>query len=127
LKKQTRRSAWSDFPDYRIDIASSNQRVRIIFNGKTIADSKKTLILKENNYNPVYYFPRNDVRMNLLYKTSKLSFCPFKGEASHWSLTVDNLTIEVAAWSYENPFKEVEVIGKFITFYPDAIDKLIRD
>jgi len=125
LKKQNKNSSWPDFPDYYLEIAPCDQQIQVMFNKTIIADSKKTLILKESDYQPLYYFPREDIRMNYLEKTPKISFCPFKGEANHWSLTVNKLKIEIAAWSYESPFNEVTAIDKYITFYPEAIDKLI--
>lgn len=118
------KSAWSEHPDYRIDIKPCEKPIRIICNGKTIADSRRALLLQEQDHAPVYYFPRQDVRMGILHPTTKTTFCPFKGEANHWALSVGGQHIEVAAWSYENPFAEVKLIKGYIAFYPEVVDQL---
>jgi len=119
---QRKQSAWADHPDYRIDIEASEKPMRIIYNGETIADSQHALRLQEQNYAPVYYFPRQDVRMDLLHPTAKTTFCPFKGEASYWALIIGAQHIEVAAGSYDDPFDEVNEIEEYIAFYPEAGD-----
>ena len=119
---ERRKSAWGENPDYRIDIETCDKPVRVVFNGETIADSQHTLLLQEQDHAPVYYFPREDVHMDRLKPTTKTTVCPFKGEASHWSLTVGGRHIEVAAWGYEDPFDEVNKIKGYIAFYPEAGD-----
>lgn len=115
-----KQSAWADHPDYRIDIEVCEKPMRVVFNSETIADSQHTLLLREQDHAPVYYFPRQDVRMALLHPTAKTTFCPFKGEASHWALIIGAQHIEVAAWSYDKPFNEVKKIKGYIAFYPEA-------
>ena len=117
-------SAWDKHPDYNIDITLSVKAIRIIFRGLALTDSKSALQLKEQNYPPVYYFPRNDVRMDLLKQSSKITHCPFKGDASHWALVLEGLRVEVAAWSYTAPFEQVSAIRNYIAFYPEIIEEL---
>ncbi|MFV2057625.1 MAG: DUF427 domain-containing protein [Thiohalomonadales bacterium] len=117
-------SAWIDNPDYRMDITNTNERIRILFNNLIIADSGAALILQENDYKPLYYFPRENLRMDLMQASSKISFCPYKGDAQHWSLSVGERRVEIAAWSYCDPFTEVEQIKNYISFYPEAIEEL---
>lgn len=115
------KSAWSKHPDYKIDISESDCRIRIIINGKTIADSKLVLIVREQDHSAVSYFPREDVNMNFLTTIDKITFCPFKGNAKHWSLQINDQYIEVAAWSYENPFPEVSHIKNYVAFYAEVL------
>jgi len=119
-KIKQKKSAWSQYPDYRIDIEACEKSIRVIYDGKTIADSQHSLLLKEQDHAPVYYFPRKDVRMDLLHPTAKTTFCPFKGEANHWALIIGEQHIAVAAWSYGAPFNEVKKIKAYIAFYPEA-------
>ena len=73
---------------HRIHVELSPRWVRVKFNGETIADSKRVLLLRESGHMPVYYFPQEDVRMDLLIPTDRQSHCPYKGDASYWSVTV---------------------------------------
>ena len=107
---------------YRLTIEPSGQRIQAVFNGETVADSRRAKIMHETRLRPVYYFPRDDVRMDLLTRTDHRTYCPFKGNASYWSLTVGDRTAENAVWSYENPFDEAELVGNYVAFYAHQID-----
>ena len=106
---------------HRIATEEVDLRVRIVFNGVTIADSKRPIQLSEGRLAPVYYFPRDDVRMDLMERTSHKSHCPFKGDAAYWSLTVGGRRIENAAWSYEDPIEESVAIKGCLAFYLDRL------
>jgi len=106
----------------RITIEPSPKRMRVMANGKTIADSTATLLLREKGHRPVHYFPRADVRMDLLEPTNHRTRCPYKGEASYWSLRVCSRIIENAVWSYEAPIPEAQPIEKALAFYWDRVD-----
>ena len=62
--------------------------VRVFFGGETVADSKRVMLLRENRVLPVYYFPREDVRMDLMEPTDNHTNCPYKGDASYWTIRV---------------------------------------
>ncbi len=109
-------------PDYRLEIVSSSKRVKVVFNGVVVADSTKALVLRETRYAPVYYLPRQDVRMDLMERTSHRTHCPFKGNASYWSLRVGDKTAEDVVWSYEDPLPEVAEIQGYIAFYQNRMD-----
>lgn len=112
--------------EHRITIESCDSQVTVVFNENIIAESRQALVLLQQGHKPVYYFPRRDVRMDLLNGTSKKTFCPFKGDANHWALTSKDRHVEIAAWSYINPLDEVGMIKDYIAFYPEAIDKIIE-
>ena len=118
----TRESLWGKVPDYRVDLEPSAERIRIRFDGETVADSRKTLVVRETKHDPVIYFPREDVRFELLERTRHQTFCPFKGDASYWSLRVGDRIEENAVWSYESPFDEVAGLKDYIAFYPDRVE-----
>ena len=96
-------SGYHSNPDYRIDFVPGPGRVRVTFNGVTVADSGRAMEMLEGAYAPVYYLPREDVRMDLLRRTDHRSHCPYKGDASYWTLSVGEREAENAVWSYEDP------------------------
>lgn len=118
-------SAWKDNPNYRIEINAIKHQVQVIYNQTVIAESTNALLLQENNYQPLYYFPKIDVHMQFLQSSSKKSFCPYKGDARYWSITVGKKQVEIAAWCYESPFTEIGIIKNCLSFYPDVIDEII--
>jgi uncharacterized protein (DUF427 family) len=111
----------------RLKFAAADGRVRALFEGHEIADSANALVLREGDYPPVVYFPREDVEMLVLRKTDKTSRCPFKGEASYYTIYRDRQIIENAAWSYEDPIEGAELIRGRIAFYPQHVDIQMGD
>ena len=78
-----------DKDGYRVELWPSAERVRVRFNGEMIADTKRPIQLKESAMQPGLYVPRADVRMDRLTSTLHRSYCPYKGQASYWTITVD--------------------------------------
>lgn len=111
-------------PDHPIAISPNEGRVRVIFAGRTIADTTRALTLTEARYPPVYYIPREDADMALLGRTTHASHCPYKGDASYFSISVDGRTAANAVWSYEAPFPAVAAIKDHLAFYPDRVDEI---
>jgi uncharacterized protein (DUF427 family) len=109
-------------PDYRIAFERSPRRVRVRFNGETIADSTDAHLLFETRHLPVYYFPRADVRLDLMAPGADHTFCPYKGTASYWTIKVGDRAAENAVWGYPEPFEEVAAIADFVAFYWDRVD-----
>jgi uncharacterized protein (DUF427 family) len=90
--------------------------------GAVLGESSNALELTEGSYPFVIYFPRGDIAMAFLDKTAKTSTCPWKGEASYYSIVTKSTTLQNAAWSYEDPKPEVEAIKDHIAFYAtDAV------
>jgi uncharacterized protein (DUF427 family) len=100
----------------------SPRRVRVMFEGETIADSKRVKLLHEAGLLPVYYFPREDVRMNLLEESDHTTHCPFKGDASYWSVRVRERVAENAVWGYPEPIDSCPPIGGYLAFYWRKMD-----
>ena len=111
-------------PGYEIRIEDCRERVRVIFNGVPVADSARAKILTEGRLAPAYYFPRADVRMDLLRATSLRTYCPFRGNASHWTLTVGGRNAENSAWSYEDPYENAAAIKGYVAFYRERMDAI---
>lgn len=96
----------------RIELHPFNQRVQVHVDGKLLAESINALELRERGYPPRYYFPREDVRMDLLTLSETATHCPFKGNTVYFSLR-DNKDI---AWSYEHPIEMMEALAVRVSF-----------
>ena len=104
-------------PGYEISAEVVERNVSIEYDGVTIADSDNAVLYRESRLPPVYYFPRSDVRMDLLRRTRHRTHCPFKGNASYWSLYVGDKEVENVVWSYENSIEEAAAIKGYLAFY----------
>jgi uncharacterized protein (DUF427 family) len=98
------------------------KRVRAMLGGETVVDSRHALILFEQGHLPVYYFPLEDVRQDLLEASDKHTTCPRKGEASYWSVRAGDLVAEDAAWRYPEPIDECPDIANHVAFYWNRMD-----
>jgi len=114
-------------PEHTVTLEREGKRVSVVFNGETIAESTNAVTLHEANYPPMYYLPREDVRAEVLTATAHHTHCPFKGDASYWSIKVGDKDSENAVWSYEIPFDEVAEIKDHMAFYPDRMDAISVD
>jgi uncharacterized protein (DUF427 family) len=108
----------------RITTKPAGVRVQVMFKGEVIADTNDAIAMEEGNYPVVYYLPRKDVRMDRLARTMHTTHCPFKGDASYFSLVNGP---ENAVWSYEQPYDEVTVIKERLAFYPDKVDSILAN
>lgn len=94
--------------------------------GAVLGESKNALELTEGDYPAVIYFPRDDIGMAFLDRSEQTSHCPFKGDATYYSIVTKSDVIKNAAWSYEAPNSEVAEIAGYLAFYPNmvAVEKL---
>lgn len=90
-----------------------------MLSGAVIADSMNATVMQEGTYPPVYYFPRGDVKMDRLERTTHKTHCPFKGDASYFSFKGG---AQNAVWSYETPYDEMQSIAGLLAFYPDKVE-----
>ena len=115
------RSAFGAHPGYRVDLVAQATRVRV-FQGETLlAESRRTLLVRETAHSEVVYFPAADVRLALFAPSDHRSWCPFKGEASYWSLARGECPEPNLAWSYRTPFPEVAGLAGYLAFYADRV------
>ncbi|MEU4163046.1 DUF427 domain-containing protein [Actinoplanes sp. NPDC026670] len=110
-------------PDHPITITPTGSRVTVTAGGKVVADTEGALTLQEANYPPVQYVPLADVDPALISATDHQTYCPYKGEASYWSLP----EAENAVWGYLDPYDAVAEIKGHVAFYPDKADVRIAD
>ncbi|MBX9699586.1 MAG: DUF427 domain-containing protein [Acetobacteraceae bacterium] len=111
-------------PDHPITIAPNPQRVRVMLGGVVVAESTRALTLREASYPPVQYIPRADADMALLARTAHATHCPYKGDASYYSITAGGKRAENAVWSYEAPFPAMAAIAGHLAFYPTRVDAI---
>ena len=106
-------------PDWRIVTQPAGRRVQVKLGGEVIADTANAVRMEEGTYPAVYYFPRADVKMDRLERTTHKTHCPFKGDASYYSFKGG---AENAVWSYEAPYDEMQSIAGLVAFYPDKVE-----
>ncbi len=105
-------------PGHTVTIAPAEQHVEVRVGDQLVAASDHPLVLEETGLPNRYYLPRDDVRLEQFRKTSFQTTCPFKGEASYWSIEVDGTTHDGIVWSYEEPIPGAEAIAGYLSFYP---------
>jgi len=110
-----------------IHVSESPRHVRVFFGGETIADSKRAKLVRESDVLPAYYFPREDVRLDLFTPSAHTSRCPLKGEASYWSIRTGRKSVEDAAWSYPSPYPGAAAIKEHFAFDWPKMDKWMEE
>ncbi|MBA2529215.1 MAG: DUF427 domain-containing protein [Euzebyales bacterium] len=103
------------------------KRIRTRLGEATVADSEATMLLHETGLPPVYYFPLADVRQDLLEATGHTSHCPFKGDATYWTVRVAGRTAENAVWGYPQPLDSAPPIRGYVAFYTDRMDAWLEE
>lgn len=98
-------------------------RLRVIFNGRAVADTKAAYRVLETSHPPVYYIPPDDIDRQYLRAASGTSWCEFKGAAKYWSLEVEGRRAENAAWSYPAPAPAFADIAEYLAFYASRVDE----
>ena len=111
-------------PDHPISIEANLSRVVVTVGGRVIADTRAALTLREASYPPVQYFPRRDVDMAALARSEHTTYCPYKGDASYYSIPVGGDRSRNAVWTYETPFEAMAQIKDYVAFYPDRVDEI---
>ena len=107
---------------HTVRIKANLNRIRITFRGRIISDTRRALTVLETGGPPVLYVPRADVEMAFLEKTDHHTRCPYKGQASYFTLAADGQTAENAVWSYEDPIPAVLALKAYLAFYPDKVE-----
>ena len=109
-----------------ITIAPNLNRVVVTIVGKVVADTTRALTMNEASHPPVLYIPRRDIDMALLVRSAHATHCPYKGNATHFSIPVGGARALNAAWSYEAPCAAVNAIKDHLAFYPDRVDSIVE-
>jgi uncharacterized protein (DUF427 family) len=111
-------------PDHPITIEPNPARITVSVAGRTIADTRNALTLREAGYSAVQYIPQKDVDMTLLVRTDHQTYCPYKGDCSYYSILLGGERSVNAVWSYEAPYAAVAAIKNHLAFYPNRVDAI---
>ena len=109
-------------PDHPITIEPSSAHVVVKAGAAVVADSSNALTLNEANYPPIYYVPMADVDAELLVSSDTTSYCPYKGEASYYTIATGDGELTDAIWTYPEPYEAVADIAGYAAFYPDRVE-----
>ena len=113
--------------DNPVRLEPNPNRVRAIVDDVTVADSNRSIYLFETGHSPVYYFPKADVRFDLLEHTRHSTHCPRKGDAEYWSIVVGQRRIENAVWGYPSPIEGAPDLSDYFAFYWHKVDNWFED
>lgn len=108
-------------PEHPITISPNPKTVRVSVGGTVIAQTRRALTLREASYPPVQYIPRADATMTAFTPTDHSTYCPYKGDASYFTIAAGGQTLQNVIWSYEAPFDAVKGIAGHLAFYPDKV------
>jgi uncharacterized protein (DUF427 family) len=111
----------------RITYTPADLHVVVRVSDTIVADSRRPVILQEGDLPTRYYLPREDVRTDLLQPTERHTTCPYKGQASYWSLEVGGTTHDNVVWSYETPIPDALPIEGLLCFYNDRVELTIDE
>jgi uncharacterized protein (DUF427 family) len=110
---------------HQITITPVTRHVEVFLGGQKVAESDRPVLLDETGLPTRYYLPREDVRAELLRPTDHESHCPFKGQASYWSVEIGPDVHENVVWSYESPIPDAEGIKGLMSFYNERVDIVV--
>ncbi|MEY2460452.1 MAG: hypothetical protein QOG30_2282 [Acidimicrobiaceae bacterium] len=108
--------------DHPITVEPAGQRIVVRVGDRVVADTNAALTLREAGYRPVHYIPIEDVDETMLRSSPTSTYCPYKGDASYYSIAGPDGVIEDAIWTYEHPYAAVEAIAGHLAFYADRVE-----
>ena len=114
-------NAYEKYPQHALEIDDQRVSLRIKVDGVVIAETTQALHLREGRYPAVAYIPREDVMMDKLRQSTQTTHCPFKGDATYFDFVDGDATTKEVAWSYEQPFDQMEEIRDHLAFYSDRV------
>ncbi|MBA3338819.1 MAG: DUF427 domain-containing protein [Geodermatophilaceae bacterium] len=112
----------SDAPKHLLYLHDVEKRIRGVLDGETVVDTRRGKLLHESGVLPQWYLPLDDIRADLLVESSTTTHCPFKGDASYYSLQVGDRLVEDAIWTYRTPLPESAWLEGLTGFYFDRLD-----
>lgn len=112
-------------PYKRLDVLQSSRHVRVEVDGVTVGESDKPRLLFETGLPTRHYLPKTDVRLDLLSPTSKVTGCPYKGNAQYYAIHVNGTVYENLAWWYQHPTLECAKIAGYVCFYDERVDTYV--
>ena len=114
-------------PEHLLLFEDYPRRMRAILDGQTVADSERCKLLWETGIPPVLYLPQEDLADGVADSTSHATHCPFKGDASYWSLRAGDRVAENAVWGYPQPTERAPWLLGYVSIYWDAVDEWLQE
>ncbi len=115
-------------PGRALYLEPSPKRIRVVVAGETVADSRRAMLLHESGHQPIYYFPPEDVRADLLEPSDRHTRCPKKGEASYYTIRVGSNVVDAGAWYYPEPIAQAPpMLAGLIAFYWNRMDRWLEE
>jgi uncharacterized protein (DUF427 family) len=114
-------------PGRALYLERTPKRIRVEVAGETIADSRRAMLLQESGLQPIYYFPPEDVRADVLEPSDRHTHCPKKGDASYHTIRVGDRVVEHGAWYYPDPLPDAPPIKDLVAFYWDRMDRWFEE
>lgn len=112
-------------PDHPITLEPTGSRVTVELGGRVIVDTEAALTLREASYPPAQYVPLADVDPAVLRPSDHTTYCPYKGDATYYSLQVGDDVAPAAVWTYLAPYDAVAAVKDHVAFYPDRVDSIV--
>ncbi|MEM8923072.1 MAG: DUF427 domain-containing protein [Actinomycetota bacterium] len=112
-----------DGPQHKLLFSPFLRRIRGVLAGQTVVDSERVMLLHESNIFPVLYFPVDDVAASMLTRTDLSTHCPFKGDASYWTITAGDTVAENAVWGYETPIESAAWLEGYVAIEWGRLDQ----
>ena len=111
-------------PFHRVDVLHSSRHVRVELDGELVAESSRATLLFETSLPTRFYLPREDVLIDLR-PSGKRTYCPYKGQASYWSLELPGRSHQDLAWSYEDPLQDAAPVAGLVAFFDERVDVVL--
>ena len=109
------------YPEHQVKIEPSASHVRVRVGDTVIADTREAVLVRESRHEPAWYLPMASVDPSVIEATATSTYCPFKGDASYWSIRAGGKTLPDSMWSYQAPFDECLPIAGHVAFYADRV------
>ena len=114
-------------PHHPISIVPCPSRVVVKFGGEVIADTKEALLLHQPTTPMRYLIPQKDIKMNLMERSEKMTYCPYKGDVSYFSIKSGDASSANAAFCYEAPYDAVAAMKDRLGFYPEKVELIVEE
>jgi uncharacterized protein (DUF427 family) len=108
-------------------LVETTRHLQVVFGGIVVAETQRAWRVLETSHPPVYYFPREECRTDLLVPAGSPTWCEWKGEATYYSLRVGDQEARRAVWTYADPAPAFTSIKDHLAFYPHLMDACYVD